>query len=293
MNILEQHICETLKQTYESSSFNTGYPRHKSWECCHKVFLKLHKKEEELNDDDYEYLALHLAFYLASYGMYRGSCPLLQSNYKIHIEVVKEVMKKDYELLWDYDPTKIKPSKVYDLLFGIKGKKGIYQIIEDIYSKTFIDKEYLSENEGNKVSIKKVRKKPTATLITKILLGTFACIPAFDTFFKEAYKKYKDGEKKSKNTNPSKAFTSLCDFVIKYYWELQFKCPDIYYPPMKVLDLYFWRVGYGLSLIDKLSGSCSLKIEKTLIEEKFFNDKSDLAKYPSSTDKRNKINFPF
>jgi len=42
-------------------------------------------------------LALHLGFYLASWGMYRGSTGLLQKDYQIHIEAVS-IIKNYYDL---------------------------------------------------------------------------------------------------------------------------------------------------------------------------------------------------
>ena len=55
------------------------YHRYKSWEHCYRYFKK--NKNKELN---YDYAALQLAFYLASWGMYRGSSILLWKDYKIH-----------------------------------------------------------------------------------------------------------------------------------------------------------------------------------------------------------------
>lgn len=42
---------------------------------------------------DYDYLSLQLAYYLASWGMLRGSSFLLWKDYKIHIPMVKEMLK--------------------------------------------------------------------------------------------------------------------------------------------------------------------------------------------------------
>lgn len=47
-----------------------------------------------------DYLSLQLAFYLASWGMYRGSSFLLQKDYKIYIPVVEEVLKSKYDILF-------------------------------------------------------------------------------------------------------------------------------------------------------------------------------------------------
>lgn len=66
--------------------------RYRSWEHCYSNFC--HARERA--DADYNYLSLQLAFYLASWGMYRGSSFLLQKDYKVHIPVVKELLKAKY-----------------------------------------------------------------------------------------------------------------------------------------------------------------------------------------------------
>ena len=69
--------------------------RYRSWEHCYSHFIK----ERGNQDIDYDYLSLQLAFYLASWGMYRGSSFLLQKDYKVHIPVVKELLSKKYDAL--------------------------------------------------------------------------------------------------------------------------------------------------------------------------------------------------
>ena len=48
----------------------------------------------------HDYLSLHLAFYLASWGMYRGSSFLLQKDYKVLVPIVEEVLKPEYDCLF-------------------------------------------------------------------------------------------------------------------------------------------------------------------------------------------------
>ena len=69
--------------------------RYRSWEHCYSRFIKARGS----NDVDYDYLSLQLAFYLASWGMYRGSSFLLQKDYKVHIPVVKELLSEKYDVL--------------------------------------------------------------------------------------------------------------------------------------------------------------------------------------------------
>lgn len=69
--------------------------RYRSWEHCYSHFIKARGSQEI----DYDYLSLQLAFYLASWGMYRGSSFLLQKDYKVHIPVVKELLSEKYDVL--------------------------------------------------------------------------------------------------------------------------------------------------------------------------------------------------
>ena len=67
--------------------------RSRSWEHCYRIF------RDARTDPcpDYDYLSLHLAFYLASWGMYRGSSFLLQKDYKVLSPIVEEILKTDYD----------------------------------------------------------------------------------------------------------------------------------------------------------------------------------------------------
>ena len=69
------------------------------WEHCYSHFIKARGSKEI----DYDYLSLQLAFYLASWGMYRGSSFLLQKDYKVHIPVVKELLNEKYDVLAGID----------------------------------------------------------------------------------------------------------------------------------------------------------------------------------------------
>lgn len=63
--------------------------RLKSWEHCYSQFKVMFEKDS-LCDTDIDYLSLHLAFYLASWGMYRGSSFILERDYKVFYGVVEQ-----------------------------------------------------------------------------------------------------------------------------------------------------------------------------------------------------------
>ena len=179
------------------------------------IAMNFSKKKYFINPlDTYEnddLAALNLGFYLASWGMYRGSTFLLQNDYKIHINVVK-YLKQNY-----------KESHIYD-----------FDEIKKIKEKIF--EEYKKVNE---------EYKATDTLITKILLGTYACVPAYDRFFIEGFKIIM---KKTCGLNENN-IQELNDFYEKNIKE--FEEFEKNFPKMKLLDMYFWKVGYDKSLLDK------------------------------------------
>ena len=83
MNTLDS-IINSSKKFYEclNNDENCGY---RSWEHCYSHFMRSRGQKNV----DYDYLSLQLSFYLASWGMYRGSSFLLQKDYKVHIPAVK------------------------------------------------------------------------------------------------------------------------------------------------------------------------------------------------------------
>lgn len=189
--------------------------RFKSWEHCYYAFGDENRTIDEL--------ALHLAFYLASWGMYRGSCGILWKDYKIHTDAVNIIngflsLRKEWLTRDDIPQT----MKLYDEL-----RKHYCEI-----------KYYKPEN------ISSLSLSATDTLITKIMLGTMGCVPAMDDLFKRGFGIY-----------PSKMFDEkLLEQMIEYlernksdilqYQVLilnQIKC---LYPPMKIVDMYFWQKGY-------------------------------------------------
>ena len=197
--------------------------RYRSWEHCYSNFINARdNKNAEL-----DYLSLQLAFYLASWGMYRGSSFLLQKDYKIHIPVVKELLKEEYDPLAGIDCVELKREKNQRLLEKINA---------------FLD-EYYSNIRGEVKNIK-VRNQLSSTLITKILMGTLGCVPAYDRYFMSGIKKQKVA---SGNYN-MKSIGQLVDFYEKNIVELEnirkdMKVNGMAYPQMKILDMAFWQIG--------------------------------------------------
>lgn len=235
--------------------------RYLSWEYCYKEFLGAFSKLSTLTPDDYLHLALHLAFYLASWGMYRGSSFLLQFDYKIHIETVKLILRNDYSPLLGYYWEK--GGKDYsanlNLLFG---DKGLVKSIKEIY-RPFREK---VERNGQ------TEQDISTILVTKILLGTLGCVPAYDQMLKRALKfgKEKCGEKSLIQRFGKNSFEALIDFYSGKKPELEKRrknlalkdFPSIEYPQMKFLDMGLWQLG-----LEKLREDNKKKKEKEELEK--------------------------
>ena len=229
--------------------------RYKSWEWCHKAFLDnkdlYQKASEKKKEKIVELLSLHLAFYLASWGMYRGSSYLLQRDYKAHKKAVREILNPAYALLWNYEP---KPDNIQEadkLLFN--SELGIYWIVKNSYLGC--------DEEAEDVDL------ASDTLTTKILMGTFGCIPAFDRYFKSGIQLYQSknggsrhcavsGYKLSPNIENGKGksyetFKALAELAMQHKNDFTIDS-DFSYPPMKCVDMYFWEIGYELDLANAL-----------------------------------------
>ena len=198
--------------------------RYRSWEHCYKCF---HDARGD-SDADYDYLSLHLAFYLASWGMYRGSSFLLQKDYKVHIPVVKEIMKGQYDCLFGIECIDLRKEEVQKRL------KKLEAYMESYY-------------DGIRKSVKEtdVKNKLSKTLITKILMGALGCVPAYDRYFIDGIK---DQKVTTGNYN-IKSLLGLADFYEENRVKLEkvrkkLKVYDLPYPQMKLLDMGFWQVGF-------------------------------------------------
>jgi len=195
---------------------NQEFQRYNSWNHCYVAFgnTKLSK----------DILALHLGFYLASWGMYRGSSGLLQKDYKIHIETV-EIIGKYPELRCSKN-NEVDVSCITEIVEIIKHLKEYYESFQYITSK----------NKSRNIT-------STDTLISKILLGTLGCLPAFDRLFIKGVKK---SDQEFKNLK-EKSINSLFDYVGIHNEELK-EIQTLYpqYPIMKLIDMYFWQVGFDL-----------------------------------------------
>jgi hypothetical protein len=195
--------------------------RYTSFDYCYNYFITTSDLEQDI-----EKSCLALGFYLASWGMFRGSSFLLQKSLK-HFQPTISFINNLDRSIWELDVDK------YDSL-------NIKKIIE-IYS----------DLKAHFIPI----GKTDLTLITKVLLGVFGFIPAFDNNFCNAFRResnYQCGFRKvnTKSLMQIKQFYDLnfevIDNLSKTTFTTDFKSGQktkINYPKAKTIDMIGFITG--------------------------------------------------
>lgn len=232
MKILTENKIKNAIEKFYGALKADENDRYKSWEHCYKIFGE---NQNNKNEETIDYLCLHLAFYLASWGMYRGSSFLLQKDYKVHKKAVLEMQKPEYNRLRNATPDELLKEENLLKLYDLTGKlEEIYQEIKD--------------------SVSKSKTKVSDTLITKILMGVYGCVPAYDRYVKYTIKEYNLGNNNFRNPivlkdickvyeNFKIIIDSERDKINSYGFE---------YPFMKVIDIFLWQIGYDDDVEEKL-----------------------------------------
>lgn len=216
-------LIDAAQTFYDDARANEN-GRSRSWEHCYRVFRDARTDPSP----DYDYLSLHLAFYLASWGMYRDSSFLLQKDYKVLSPIVEEILKPEYDCLFGVACVGLRDSEVQGSL-------------EKLYK--YIAKHF--QPIRNEVAGREVPTPVSPVLITKILMGTLGCVPAYDRFFQDGVATYKVT---TREYSPE-SVRRLVDFYEEYNDRLEearrgMQVGDLIYPQMKLLDMGFWQVGF-------------------------------------------------
>lgn len=196
--------------------------RFRSWEHCYGFFSANRFNPDE---ETIDLLCLHLAFYLASWGMYRGSSFLFQKDYLFHRQAVQLLLSHEWSDLWHPSATFLSQSKNAQRIMDLSAK------LNQIYMQA-------AERE----------RDLTDTLTTKILLGTLGCVPAYDINFKKAARKLSRGLA----TYTATSVLTLARFYSEHedaFEPLRLSCNQygVDYPPMKILDMCLFTYGQQLA----------------------------------------------
>lgn len=220
-------IVDSIEK-YFSGILADEFHRYKSWDNCFRAFSAIQQSEIQV---------LELAFYLASWGMYRGSSGLLQKNHLIHQGAVDIVFSRTNQILKCSKTTEVRRENI----------KAVLEV------KNALSKHY----KGiifTKGAAKPKSISPTDTLLSKIMLGTLGCVPAYDRYFIDGLH-----EMKMKHIRFNEAsLTELFNFIDKNKTEigqaqkLIWTKTHCHYPIMKILDMYFWQIGYDKDVKEKI-----------------------------------------
>jgi hypothetical protein len=229
------HSLIQAGKQWANDSRSVANARYLSWEHCYKTFAPHIGKPP--TDEEADYLALHLGFYLASWGMYRASSFLFYRDYKVHIPVVKELLKPEYALLHnikcvDYPPNR---DNCFSTLYELSGQ------ITDIY-------EPVRESYYNEKGKPEPETFVSEVLVTKVLMGTLGCTPAYDQYFVKGLKGYI----KTLRYGHPQSMIELSELYSKHECEFEdlrtfvFNMCSMEYPQMKIVDMCFNQRGIEL-----------------------------------------------
>jgi len=136
------------------------FERYASFDYCFnhfQTFREQNKHAELSSPENLQKSCLQLGFYLASWGMLRGSSFLLGKSAKVYEPLIKAVASAN-PVLWDIDANCYTSENINTIL---DFRKTIIQSFDGNY--------------------------PSDILVTKIMLGIFGNVPAFDSFFKKGF----------------------------------------------------------------------------------------------------------
>lgn len=170
------------------------------------------------NGPELQAACLQLGFYLASWGMYRGSTVLLQRSLA-HLVPIIEVIARSPTAAWEIDADAYTHEACGLLLDTASRIRAAFP-------------------EG-----------ASDTLVTKIMLGVFGSIPAYDAYFRSGFGSYRldenslmrvgrfyraNSEVIERHRVPTIDFASGCETERRY-------------PRAKVIDMIFFIEGWLLS----------------------------------------------
>lgn len=250
-----------------------GFPGGEfAWEECYLAFRKARDaRPDNGTTPEYEQLkeqaCLRLAIYLATFGMYRGSSFISGLDASAHMPMVELLLEK-YDELAEFPGTSsadggsMPDSEWNEALFSLVDEMRAYYgkvksqalLFKEFY-KGFpgqLAEEAMKECESIKADepVDADKAGVSRVLITKILMGAFGSVPAYDRYFCAAAK-----ECGLPQTFSERSFPKSCDFVRDNWSDVERTTKEVkfltaegaglglYYPPMRVIDKGMWCLG--------------------------------------------------
>lgn len=153
-NIVDNLIKEIIEEIMKKRSVNQ---RDASYDFC---YLYFQRNKGKLGGQNMACSCMHLWSYLASWGMLRNS-PLLQLSPAALKPLIAYFDRNAKSVVWNADVDSYCMYKT-DIL---NAYNDIFKVLTTIFG----------------------GKKPRITLVTKIMLGVFGCVPAIDAYFYKTF----------------------------------------------------------------------------------------------------------
>jgi hypothetical protein len=195
--------------------------RYASWDHCYNYFttaLEEGWQSELARPEHLQTSCLQLGFYLASWGMYRGKAALLKQSSQGLAEVVK-VAAETNASIWNIDVENYSEESIRDLL-----------------------------NVSRKIR-NALPGGATDTLVTKVMLGVYGNVPAFDRFFRSGFGSFSLGVASLEKVKTY--FDSHKNIIAEVRPEtidFQGNPTGRFYTQAKVIDMVFFVEGGGLTV---------------------------------------------
>ena len=157
---------------------------------------------------------------------------MLWKDYRIHQPAVATLLDSEYSTLWDLHlRDAADDSRIVALVVSLSdGLRATYH-------------QHITEADGAPKDF-----QPSDTLITKLLLGTIGCTPACDRYFILGFR--------HTGLPYSRFSASFLTEVLRFYRNHAAEFQEtrdaimqrggLSYPPMKLVDMYFWELGFNL-----------------------------------------------
>lgn len=194
--------------------------RYASWDHCYNYFATALEEgwhSDLASPDHLQTSCLQLGFYLASWGMYRGKAALLKQSSHGLAKVVEVVAKTDASV-WNMDVENYSDESIRELLV--------------------LSRQIRQALPGG----------GTDTLVTKVMLGVYGNVPAFDRFFRSGFGSFSLGVASLEKVKTY--FDSYKDLIADVRPEtidFQGKSTGRLYTQAKVIDMIFFVEGGGLT----------------------------------------------
>ena len=239
-----------IKDNYKifMEEWKNEHHRFRSYDYCKEYFDAHYGKKMTATEVEivYDECALRLFSYLLSWGMYRGNDWLIWKSYKVFIPVIEALFRFNYVSIDPLDKNfSIEEycNQVLDL------QQCVFDTLKDVLQK---DNQWAIEPKKNEIS---------PLMVNKILMGTFGCVIAYDSYDNKALRhlgKFAYGSQKFENETSKevrkKLLQKTCELIGENDEFLLQTVADINrnmkstshpvrYTVFKVLDMILWEYG--------------------------------------------------